>query len=318
MTLLETERLIRKMSELLQQGGNPDLGPKLAGDYAAACHAANLRLQQCEAMIKAGDRHQAIQLAETAPNLLDLVTVLEFRNADDWRAFCQQNSLPPADRIDPRSVTALNECYAQGITTDHPLYAAYREAVLHRNDDEALQALQSITRLNPADANAASELARLDAKVLAARVAHLGRLLEDGDAAVLVAAIEAIEAFGFKGRPEGDVWRKAQSVRCDFLAEQAAKLKSASQWRDAHAKLDFVRRLQAEFQLELPGTTLRQIESLETWARAEQEKDRKEREYSSLLAELHFRVHQSEEKDTSARYVKLPELRDDYEGLNKT
>jgi hypothetical protein len=318
MTLLETERLIRKMSELLQQGDNPDLGPKLAGDYAAACHAANLRLQQCEAMIKAGDRHQAIQLAETAPNLLDLVTVLEFRNADDWRAFCQQNSLPPADRIDPRSVSALNECYAQGITTDHPLYAAYREAVLHRNDDEALQTLQSITRLNPADANAASELARLDAKVLAARVAHLGRLLEDGDAAVLVAAIEAIEAFGFKGRPEGDVWRKAQSVRCDFLAEQVAKLKSASRWMDALAKLDFVRRLQAEFQLELPGTTLRQIESLETWARAEQEKDRKEREFSSLLAELHFRVHQSEEKDTSARYVKLPELRDDYEGLNKT
>ena len=44
MTLLETERLIRRMSEMLQQGGNPDLAPKLAGDYAAACHAANLRL----------------------------------------------------------------------------------------------------------------------------------------------------------------------------------------------------------------------------------------------------------------------------------
>jgi hypothetical protein len=28
MTLLETERLIRKMTELLQQGGNPDLALK--------------------------------------------------------------------------------------------------------------------------------------------------------------------------------------------------------------------------------------------------------------------------------------------------
>ena len=55
MTLLETERLVRKITELLSQGGGPELAPKLAGDYAAACHAANLRVQQCEAMIKAGD-----------------------------------------------------------------------------------------------------------------------------------------------------------------------------------------------------------------------------------------------------------------------
>src|ERR1019366_9879302 len=139
MTHLETERLIRKMTELLQKGGNTDLAPKLAGDYAAACHAANLRLQQCEAMIKAGDRHQAIQLAETAPNLLDLITILEFRNAEEWRAFCQQNALPAAERIDVRSVRALNDSYAEGITTDHPLYAAYRKAVLNRDDGEALK-----------------------------------------------------------------------------------------------------------------------------------------------------------------------------------
>ena len=170
MTLLETERLVRKISELLQQVGNAELAPKLAGDYAVACHATNLRLQQCEAMIKAGDRPQAIQLAETAPNLLDLVTVLEFRGTDEWHDYCQQNTLPVADRIDTRSVHALNECYAQGITTDHPLYADYRAAVLSRNDEDALKTLQSITRLNPLDTNAASELARLDGKVLAARL----------------------------------------------------------------------------------------------------------------------------------------------------
>ncbi len=317
MTLLETERLIRKMSELLQQGGNPDIAPKLAGDYAAACHAANLRLQQCEAMIKAGDRQQAIQLAETAPNLLDLITVIEFRSADDWRAFCQQNALPVAERIDARSVHALNDCYAQGITTDHPLYAAYRKAVLNRNDEEALQVLQSITRLNPTDGNAASELARLDAKVLDARLDHLGGVLNGGDTALVVAAIEAIEAVGFKTRPEGEVWCKAATVRCGFLLEEATRLKAASQWMDVLLKLDFIRRLQNEFKLELSSAAVRQLEALESWARGEQEKDRRNREFGALLAELHFRVQQSEEKDTSARYVKLAELRDDFESLHK-
>jgi len=317
MTLLETERLIRKMSELLQQGGNPDIAPKLAGDFAAACHAANLRLQQCEAMIKAGDRHQAIQLAETAPNLLDLITVLEFRSADDWRAFCQQNALPVAERIDARSVHALNDCYAMGIATGHPLYAAYREAVLNRNDEEALNALQTITRLNPGDGNAASELARLDAKVLAARLEHLAGVLNGGDTALIVAAIESIEAFRFKTRLGGEVWCKAQTVRCGFLLAEAAKLKAASQWVDALAKLDFIRRLQDELKLEFPTALVEQLEALESWAHGEQEKNRKEREFRALLAELHFRVQQSEEKDTSARYVKLAELRDDFESLHK-
>jgi hypothetical protein len=317
MTLLETERLVRKISELLQQPGNLEIAPKLAADYAAVCHAANLRLQQCEAMIKAGDRPQAIQLAETTPNLLDLVTVLEFRGSDEWRDFCQQNSLPGADRIDARSVHTLNECYAQGITTDHPLYAAYRSAVLSRNDEEALKTLQSITRLNPADTNAASELARLDAKVLAVRLQHLGSSLEGAEPALLVAEIETIEAFGFKTKPDGEVWRKAQAIRCEYLLEEAAKLKGESRWLDALAKLDFIRRLQDEFKVELPTVALKQLDTLEAWARGEQERDRKEREFQSLLAELHFRIHQSEEKDTSARYVKLPELRDDYEALHK-
>ena len=102
-------------------------------------------------MLKAGDHHQAIQLAEAQPNLLDCVTALEFRDADRWRAYCQQHGLPVADKIDARSVHALNECYAQGIPTDHPLYAAYRKAALSRDDEEALKTLQSIVRLNPSD-----------------------------------------------------------------------------------------------------------------------------------------------------------------------
>src|ERR1039457_7226302 len=100
MTLLETERLVRRISDLLKQVGNLAIAPKLAEDFAAACHAANLRLQQCEAMIKAGDRQQAIHFAETAPNLLDMVTLLEFSGSDNWRGYCQQNSLPTGDRID--------------------------------------------------------------------------------------------------------------------------------------------------------------------------------------------------------------------------
>jgi hypothetical protein len=317
MTLLEIERLIRRISDVLQPGGNPDAAPRLADDFANAGHAANLRLQQCEAMIRANDRLQAIQLAETAPNLLDLIALLEFRNAMDWRAFCQKNALPVAERIDPRAVEALTQCYAQGISTDHPLYAAYRKATLTRNDAEAHTTLRAITRLNPSDANAAGELARVDEKVLAARLEHLHTVVAGGNPAAIVGEIESIEAFGFKTRLDGEVWRKAALVRCGVLLDEAAKCKAASQWQSALNKLELIRRLQKELKLELPASQLQQLAELEKWTRAEQEKDRKNREFATVLAELHRQIQKSEDKDTSARYVELPEMRADFEGLHK-
>jgi hypothetical protein len=317
MTLLDIERLIRKISDVLAQGGNTDGAPRMAEDYAAACHAVNLRLQQCESMIRANDRHQAIQLAETAPNLLGFIKLLEFRNATEWRAFCQQNALPVPERIDPRAVQALHQCYAQGISTDHPLYAAFRKAMLNRNDEEALNALRSIARLNPSDANAASELARVDAKVLAARLERLEGVMAGGDAAHVAAEVEEIESAGFKTRPEGETWRKAELIRCGVLLREAEEAREKSQWAAALAKIELVRRLQKDLRLELSADELQRLEALEKWTRAEQEKDKKNREFAALLSELHRRIHDSEEKDTSARYVELPEMRADFEAMHK-
>jgi len=223
MTLLEIERLNRRIAESLQPGGNADAAPRLAEEFANACHAANLRLQQCESMIHANDRLQAIQLAESEPNLLDLIALLEAPGNIAWRALCQKNALPVAERIDARAVQVLNECYRQGISTDHPLYAAYRKATLMRNDAEALNALRSIARLNPSDANAASELARMDAKVLATRMEQLGTVLENGNAEQIVLEIESIEAFGFKTKPGGEIWREAASVRCSAVVNNTAR-----------------------------------------------------------------------------------------------
>jgi len=268
MTLFDIQRLVRRIPDVLHDTGESPLAPKLAEDFTAACHATNLRLQQCEAMLKAGDRHQAIQLAETPPNLLDCVTALEFREADQWRSYCEQHKLPVADRTDARSVQALNECYAQGVSTDHPLYAAYRKAVLSRSDENALIALQSIVRINPTDANAASELARLDAKVLQARLVHLNDLLEGATPELVASEVVAIEGFGFSNRPTGDPWRKAQTIRCVALLGEA----ETGGWTEALSKLDHIRRLQGDYSLDLPTDAMRRIEVLGAWGRTEQER----------------------------------------------
>lgn len=317
MTVLEIQRVIRRISDALRDTGSNPANPKLAEDFATACHTVNLRLQQCEAMINAGDRHQAIQLAEAHPNLLDCVTALEFGDADHWRAYCEKQGLPVADKIDSRAVHSLNECYAQGIPTDHPLYAVYRTAVLSRSDEDALKALQSITRLNPSDANAAAELDRLDAKVLRAKLSHLADLQTGSSPEVVAAQVEAIEAFGFKNRPEGETWCRSQLVRCGVLLDEAAKLQTTGKWTEVLAKLDLVHRLQTDFKLSPDPGSLRKLEAVDKWARSEQQKHERDRDFNVLIGELHYGIQQSEEKDTSARFVKLGEMKEDYEALHK-
>jgi len=318
MTLLEIERLTRKISTLPSQGGSSDIANKLAGDFAAACRGANHRLQQCEAMIRAGERHQAIQLAETAPSLLDLVTLLEFGQADEWRRFCGKAGLPVAERIEGRCVQILNECYAEGIATDHPLYAAYRKAVLTRNDEAALVALQSITRLNPGDTNGQSELERLDAKVLAVRLQRLGTMLSSSEPQQVVEAVEAIEAVGFKARPKGEIWSRAGMIRCQYLLAHAESIQTTARWVEVLGLVELIRGIESELKFQLPSPDSDRLRRLEQWAHGEREKDRRNREFSALLLELQGQIQRSEEKDTAARSVGLPELREDYESLHRT
>src|SRR5947208_9403537 len=109
MTLAELERLVRRIEEAMERPPANGVLPKLAADYAAICRAAAQRLTQCAAMIGAGDEHQALQLAEAAPPLLDQLTLLSFRRSPNWRALCRGENLPAPENFDIKSIRQLNE-----------------------------------------------------------------------------------------------------------------------------------------------------------------------------------------------------------------
>src|ERR1700691_3133531 len=149
MTLTQTERLVRKVAEVPSQPASDTQTAKLAHDYAEACRAANRRLEQCALMIEAGQFLQALQLAETAPPLLDLITLLAFRQAADWRAYCQAHQLPCAEPLYDKPIRLLNDTYDKGIASDHPFYKDYRRAVMENDDARAFSILRVIAKLNP-------------------------------------------------------------------------------------------------------------------------------------------------------------------------
>src|SRR5580658_7280905 len=125
-TITQAERVVRKIIEALAQPPSETQAAKLAQDYADLCRAASRRLEQCALMIEAGQSLQALQLAETPPPLLDLITVLSFREAADWRAYCQGHQLPWSEAFYDKHLRQLNSAYGKGIAADHPYYRDYR------------------------------------------------------------------------------------------------------------------------------------------------------------------------------------------------
>ncbi|MDR3377987.1 MAG: hypothetical protein P4M10_04830 [Verrucomicrobiae bacterium] len=316
MNTIETERLVRRIVATLKGEGDPTMAPKLAADFQAACTSVALRLEQCRSMIDAGASVQAIQAAETPPNLLDLVTILEFRQADEWRQFCSSKNLPCPETLPARDVSALNTCYNRGISPQHPIYATYRAAMLAGNDVDALQALKSIVRLNPSDSNAASELARLDASMLATRLAKLeGLLATDPDGALH--EVNDIEAFGFKSELAGELWQRAQLARSGKLLAEGEQLKREGLLAETVARLDFLAQLRTDNKLTWPPEWENRVGILREWCRAEAEARQQDEDYHAAMEQVNQAILASAAKETRAEKVSIHEHKADLEELHR-
>ncbi len=170
MTLPEIDRLVRRIEDALERPPADGVLPRLANEFHSLARAAVMRLNQCAAMLGAGDEHQALQLAETQPPLLDIITLLSFRRSPGWRELCRAQNLPVAEAFDVKALRRLNETYGKGIDKDHALYRDFRRAVMLNDDARALLILKSIARLNPNDHNAKTELDPLEKKPPANKV----------------------------------------------------------------------------------------------------------------------------------------------------
>ncbi len=257
-------KLIKQIREALTLRGANAPVESLAGEYARLSHEAATRLHSCATMIEKGSEYQALQLAEAEPVLLDLLAVLSFAEAREWASFCVGQHLPVASRFDARSVQALDALYAKGIRTDHPLYRDYRSAVSSRDDGRAIQIVRSIVRLNPQDANAKAELARLENKLFQLRLQRLRAALASCDEAAILAELAELERLATPSKlaesaeflQAAEVRRIADRADAMALAERlAASLpgeREAGAWRIVGELLARVDGLQAEHGFALP------------------------------------------------------------------
>ncbi len=77
--------------------------------YAEACREVNRRLRRVSELLSAGLRSEAIQFGEGPPNLVDVVTILTFPEAEEWSGVVTLYDMPPAEQLNSEVVEQLIE-----------------------------------------------------------------------------------------------------------------------------------------------------------------------------------------------------------------
>jgi hypothetical protein len=128
--MLDYQRIVDDVRSSLgsADGDELDFLCAAAADYSVACDEVNERLHQCGSLLRQGLRSEAIQLADTEPNLLDLVALLDFPEREQWSESVRQHGLAAPATLLLDIAAGLNEAYAleQPLATvlrDHRLLA---------------------------------------------------------------------------------------------------------------------------------------------------------------------------------------------------
>ena len=220
--MLAIRRLVRQIQAALEENAQEGVVEHLAVEYARLSSEAYKRLETCAAMLEKGSEYQVLQLAEAEPPLMDLIATLSFEQATVWADLCAERSLPCPEKFDAHLLQGLERVYAKGITPNHPLYRDYRAAVMSRNDAQAIQVIRSIARLSPEDANAKTEVQRLENKLFQLNLQNLRKIIGDRNPAEVMACLEEIERY-------------AGSTRLEEISEvcEAVKIRRVEQQREA-------------------------------------------------------------------------------------
>ena len=263
MTLSDLTMLVNRLTTSLQAGGPSASDQDLADDYAEACVRINERLVQCSRMIDEGSSVQALMLAEEKPNLLDAVAALSFSQANNWHEACALSALRQAPKIDRSAVHKVNELYNKGNKTEQTkaLYKQFRAAMASRNDASALDTIRTIASLDPADVDAAKELARLERKLSEDLLKALGVALTNGNEEEVLALLEQCQRLGLSGAPEmGAALDVQKKVFASKAAQEIAQilpaladLQNQGRWQQCGERAARVNSLSATYGLVLPA-----------------------------------------------------------------
>ncbi len=117
--IAEIHELLESVRVTLASSMNPNREEleRLHSELDAEIRSANKRLRECDALLSEGHRSEAIQLAEQEPNLLEVVSILDFHELPEWNDFVAELGLTVTPELQIDIATDINSAYSE----DEPL-----------------------------------------------------------------------------------------------------------------------------------------------------------------------------------------------------
>lgn len=121
----EIHELLESVRVTLSSSMNPNREEldRLHGELDNEIRMANKRLRECDALLAEGHRSEAIQLAEQEPNLLEVVSILDFPELPEWNDFVAELGLTVTPELQIDIATDINGAYSE----DEPLERLLRK-----------------------------------------------------------------------------------------------------------------------------------------------------------------------------------------------
>ncbi|MDR3632274.1 MAG: hypothetical protein P4L84_00480 [Isosphaeraceae bacterium] len=139
---------IRMFVQSVDRTAQPHLA-LMAGELSRACAEVNDRLSRCAGYLRQGLRSEALQLARTPPDLLDLVAVLDFPERADWDGLALAYGWPQATPLAIDLAEAVNEAYALEDPLEDLLRNHRRLALARAPLPARLEVIRQINELDP-------------------------------------------------------------------------------------------------------------------------------------------------------------------------
>ena len=97
---MKEAKLADDIMAALKKGPVPDEVMSLGSMYVEAMGEARRRLEQCVDLIRKGKESAALQEAQFAPPLMDVVDTLSFPKSREWTQLMEQSGIPAGAGFD--------------------------------------------------------------------------------------------------------------------------------------------------------------------------------------------------------------------------
>lgn len=197
--MIEFQQLIHEIRTLIE-GDDQSLTAefkRVAELYTAYCKNINHRLHKCDDLLRQGLRSEAVQLAEQAPKLLEMVNVAEFLERPEFVKLMSDYGFPRPEAILAPVAEALNEAYWELQPLEKMLDRHRLLAIAHAPLRDRLAILRRLSAADP-ESKWSEDVREMEAARLREMEVESQRAAQAGDVARLSAIVDDLASLDWK------------------------------------------------------------------------------------------------------------------------